>query len=528
MYQNCTTGQLQLALQYELTVPADHIVNLINDFVNSLPVEALTAAGGHNSRTGRPAVHPSVLLKAILYGYSRRQFSGRKIELMMKENLPMMWLVQQQIFSYHTINSFITSPKTGELLKRIFIQFTGQLRDLGLISSDALFIDGTKIEANANKYSFVWRRATTKFQQKLEDKLGQFYDELMANDIKPAIEREEAKTMAGAAKMSTALEQKLDTLDAKIDHEPRVIKGGSANKRKRRTVRKLARKLKQDYLPRLKKYHDQMATFGNRNSYSKTDPEATFMRMKEDPMLNGQLKAGYNVQIATNNQYTLAYDIFSNPTDTRTLVPFLRTMACRPMFKAIVADAGYGSEYNYTVIYDEFEQDALIPYNTMERELKRRYRNDPKYVDNWEYHEQDDYYIDPQGVRFDFKRYSKRQDKYGFVRNFKVYEANAFQLTEAAQKAARTEKTQRLRQIYVNGTWNYFRSMAKTALQSEAGYALYRRRKYDVEPVFARLKQNLGYRRTNQRGTQAVKNAIGLALMSLNLTRLVDWARQRR
>ena len=124
MYQNCTTGQLQLALQYELKVASDHIVNLINDFVNSIPNEVLLDAGDHNKKTGRPAAHLGILLKAILYGYSRRQFSGRKIELMMQKNLPMMWLVQRQTFSYHTINSFITSDKTAQLLKRIFIQFT--------------------------------------------------------------------------------------------------------------------------------------------------------------------------------------------------------------------------------------------------------------------------------------------------------------------------------------------------------------------------------------------------------------------
>lgn len=197
MYQNCTTGQLQLALQYELKVASDHIVNLINDFVNSIPNEVLLDAGDHNKKTGRPAAHSGILLKAILYGYSRRQFSGRKIELMMQENLPMMWLVQQQTFSYHTINSFITNEKTAQLLKRIFIQFTGKLHELGLISQDALFIDGTKIEANANKYSFVWRRSTEKYQAKLEEHVGELYDELVENNIKPTIEKEEAKTVQG-------------------------------------------------------------------------------------------------------------------------------------------------------------------------------------------------------------------------------------------------------------------------------------------------------------------------------------------
>lgn len=526
MYQNCTTGQLQLALQYELKVASDHIVNLINDFVNSIPNEVLLDAGDHNKKTGRPAAHPGILLKAILYGYSRRQFSGRKIELMMQENLPMMWLVQQQTFSYHTINSFITNEKTAQLLKRIFIQFTGKLHELGLISQDALFIDGTKIEANANKYSFVWRRSTEKYQAKLEEHVGELYDELVENNIKPTIEKEEVKTIQGVETITDQLEKEVDQLDRMIENEPKIIKGGSQNKQKRRRIKKYVRKLKEDYLPRLKKYREQMATFGDRNSYAKTDHDATFMRMKEDPMLNGQLKPGYNLQIATNHQFVIDYDIFSNPTDTRTLVPFLKQMACREMFETIVADAGYGSEYNYTILIDEFNQQVLIPYSTMNRELKKRYKSNPKYSDNWTYNAEDDYYIDPQGVRFDFKQYSKRHDKYGFERNFKVYEANAFQLTKAASEASRTAKAQRLRQIYVNGTWNYFRNLVKTAIQSDEGHAIYRRRKFDVAPVFARLKQNMGYRRTQHCGKQAVKNALGIALMTLNLERLADWARQ--
>jgi hypothetical protein len=243
---------------------------------------------------------------------------------MMQENLPMMWLVQQQTFSYHTINSFITNEKTAQLLKRVFIQFTGKLHELGLITQDALFIDGTKIEANANKYSFVWKRSTENYQAKLEEHVGELYDELVENDVKPAIEKEEMKTVHGVETITDQLEKEVEQLNQAIEAEPKIIKGGFENKRKRRKVKKYIRKLKEDYLPRLKKYHQQMATFGKRNSYSKTDHDATFMRMKEDPMLNGQLKPGYNLQIATNNQFTIDYDIYSNPTDTRTLVPFFK------------------------------------------------------------------------------------------------------------------------------------------------------------------------------------------------------------
>lgn len=68
-------------------------------------------------------------------------------------------------------------------------------------------------------------------------------------------------------------------------------------------------------------YEEQLVIMGVRNSFSKTDHDATFMRMKEDHMLNGQLKPGYNIQLATENQFALAYDCYPNPTDTRTFYP---------------------------------------------------------------------------------------------------------------------------------------------------------------------------------------------------------------
>lgn len=115
-----------------------------------------------------------------------------------------------------------------------------------------------------------------------------------------------------------------------------------------------------------------MAAFGTRNSYSKTDRDATFMRMKDDHMKNGQLKPGYNVQIATSGQYTLAYDVFPNPTDMRTLAPFLdeaETFLELPAY--IVADAGYGSQPNYTDILERRGRIPLIPYTMYGRNRRR-------------------------------------------------------------------------------------------------------------------------------------------------------------
>ncbi|GBG06507.1 putative transposase [Paenibacillus agaridevorans] len=101
--------------------------------------------------------------------------------------------------------------------------------------------------------------------------------------------------------------------------------------------------------PRLAKYEQQKGCFGDRNSYSKTDPDATFMRMKEDHMKKGQLKSGYNVQMVTENQFFLLYSIHQRPTDTRCFIPHMERLGASslPMPKTMVADLGYGSEENH-------------------------------------------------------------------------------------------------------------------------------------------------------------------------------------
>lgn len=148
-------------------------------------------------------------------------------------------------------------------------------------------------------------------------------------------------------------EATLAEIEQVIEEEPKVIKGGSANRQKRRRIKKIRKQLRDDFLSRKQRYEEARKTLEDRNSFSKTDHDATFMSMKEDHMQNGQLKPGYNIQAATNGQYVLDFDIFPNPTDTRTLKPFLQSIQSLDLFNYIVADAGYGSEENYRFIIDE-------------------------------------------------------------------------------------------------------------------------------------------------------------------------------
>ncbi|UFK65117.1 IS1182 family transposase ISStin8 [Limosilactobacillus reuteri] len=296
------------------------------------------------------------MLKILLFAYARQTYSGRKIEMMLDENLPMRWLAYDYTYSYHTINNFRRSQHASKLIKHAFVYFTMVLKDHRLIQNDAVFIDGTKVEADANKYSFTWRRAVEKYHAKLREKTSKLYEELVEKQVVQEMAPELVTSAEGMDVMEQELAEKITKLDGEIKQEPKIIKGGSVRKRRRRFLKKLRHQLSNDLIPRAKKYERAENIFQGRNSYSKTDHDATFMCMKEDPMMNRELKPGYNLQIATHKQFVLDYGLFSNPTDTRTLVPFLTQFHALDFFEHIVADAGYGSEYNYTMILDRFEK----------------------------------------------------------------------------------------------------------------------------------------------------------------------------
>jgi hypothetical protein len=226
--------------------------------------------------------------------------------------------------------------------------------------------------------------------------------------------------------------------------------------------------------------------------------------------------ASYNIQAATTNQYVVDFALFPNPTDFRTLEPFLEQMESRGIldkFQNIVAAAGYGSEYNYSILEENYsDKNYQIPYTQYEKEQTRKYKKDPSKVDNWYYNEEEDYYVDKSGVRFNFKCYSQRKDRStGMVRNFKIYEADEFQLTEELTQLAKT-KTGRQRQIHYNPNWQYLKEKAKETLQSEEGKRIYGCRKSDVEPIFGHMKSVFGMRRTHLRGKKKVETDVGSCL----------------
>jgi transposase len=520
MYQHYNTNQMSFVLNFDFDIDPHHEARFIDAFVNSIPSEILLEKTGN---MGRPAFHPAMLLKVCLFAYSRQVYSGRKMVQMNEEMIPMKWLTRDTSFSYKTINNFRSSAHANKLIKECFIYFTLLLQDKGLLEDKALFIDGTKLEADANKYSFTWRRATEKFEGRLHENIEGLYDELIQENVNLALKKEDYLSVEGLEEMAEAISDTIDQLNVAIEEEEEArkegkFKGASLKKKQRRHLKSRLHKIRHDYQPRQAKYDYHHSVFNGRHSFSKTDTDATFMRMKEDPMKNGQLKPGYNLQAATNGRFVLSYGLFPNPNDTRTLIPFLESMSILEEFDYIVADAGYGSEQNYSYVIDQLEKTPLIPYGTYEKEKTRRYKNDPESQINWEVDEINDK-ITRNGVHYHFKHYSQRKDSYGMIRDFKIYEADSKQDSDELTELSKTPNGNQ-RQIHYNPTWDYFKHLVKEELNSEEGALIYAKRKIDVETVFGDLKGNFGVRRVHLRGKEKVETDIGMTFMAMNLKKL--------
>ena len=500
-------------------IPPHHVARVIDQMIESVEDKVFFE---HYNGGGRSSYHPKMMTKVILYAYSQKVYSCREIAKLVEENIPTMWLAALQKPDYRTINRFRTQ-QMEKLLPKLFEEMIHQLIKEKHITMENYFLDGTKIEASANKYSFVWKKATTKFEAKLQEKIEETYQQIQTitnEEVHELFAQDETSSLTAEEKL-TQIEKALVKKVEKETNGIQLEEDVQVRKEKRRElspVKKLLKLVREDLGPRLVKYKQQNALFGDRNSYSKTDTDATFMRMKDDHMNNGQLKPGYNIQMATENQFILFYTIHQRPTDTRCFKPHIEALknTSLPFPKNVIADAGYGSEENYLYSLEE-EFEALIPYNTFLTEQKRSYKKDIRHVSNWAYDEQKDEYNCPNNRKVLFKRYSTRTDKNGFTRDFKIYECQ--DCTDCPLKSQCTKATGN-RQVHVNPVYEELKAKAKVNLWSESNAQIYARRKIEVESVFGHIKGNRSFRRFSLRGLTKVQTEFGIVAMAHNLLKV--------
>lgn len=489
-------GQVSLfPARLDQNIAQDSPVRLIDQIVDQLDITNIqsTYQGG-----GTSSYHPRMMVKVLFYAYMNNIYSCRKIEKQLLENVHYMWLSGNQTPDFRTVNNF-RSLHLKDAVNHLFTQVVLMLVEMGHISLQTVYIDGTKMESRAGRYTFVWRKSVEKNKAKLEEKIRKvlkMIDEGIAQDNLPD---DQPPTPIDTEELKKRISQ---------------INRDNLSKEGEKAVKTLEEK----HLPKLREYEGHLKAMGNRNSYSKTDPSATFMRMKDDHMQNGQLKPAYNLQIGTENQFITHYGFFSNPTDTLTMVPFFEGWGerYRQMPQTAVADAGYGSEENYGFMENN-NIEAYVKYNYFHAEQKKKFRENGFIAQNLFYNATDDYFVCPMGQHMCNKGKAPKTNQHGHKSETTIYEAvncNGCPLRCLCHKAKGN------RRIEANHNLNRLKAKARELLLSGKGVEHRKKRCVEPEPVFSHIRYDGAYLRFRHFGQGKVEMDFALLAIGLNLAKL--------
>lgn len=485
-------------------VPENHMVRVVDAVIDRLDISDIlsTYRGGGNS-----AFNPKMMLKVLVFAYLSNVYSSRRIEELLRRDIYFMWLAGMKRPDFRTIN-YYRGKRLKEGFDAVFTQVVRLLHEEGFVSLKVQYIDGTKIESVANKYTFVWRGSVEKYDARLKAKTEALLRQIEQNH---AVENQENPVSEELTAEDVA--KRVERIKEKVDAD-------NLSKEDRKALKQI----ETDAVPRMNRYKEQLETMGSRNSYSKTDPDATFMRMKEDAMLNGQLKPGYNVQISTENQFITNFGIYQRPTDTLTMISYLESFKTRYGMQSeeIVADSGYGSEENYEYMFSN-GMTPYVKYNMFHVEQRRGYRNNPFRVSNLFYNPDDDFYVCPMGQKMKFIRQEKRYTASGYQQTVSVYRAGR---CEGCPLRGQCHKSKRDRQIEVNHTLDDYKARARELLTSEHGLKHRSKRPIEPEAVFGQIKECGRFRRLRLKGLTGAKIDFGLKALAHNLRKLAHaWAK---
>ena len=502
--------QLKLPLNIETIIPEDDSVRLLSQFVEAMDLTDL-----YSTYERINLVSPRTLLKIVLYSYMNGDYSSRSMELNCKRDINFMFLLEGAPVPDHATFARFRSIHFAPCAKRILAEMSNALFDLGEISGETVFIDGTKIEAAANKYTFVWKKAVTKNQTKLLIKLAGF--------VAQCEQLYGLKIVYGDTVKMKHVKKLRKKLYALRQSENVVFVHGIG---KRKTPLQKSIETLEEYLSRLKKYNHQIHICGGRNSYSKTDHDATFMRMKEDAMGNGQLKPAYNLQHGVDSEYITWLTIGPQPTDTTTLIPFLKDAEehLKFKYKNVTTDAGYESEENYVFLEENGQLSYIKPAN-YEISKTRRYKNDIGKIENMEYDAESDVYICRNAKRLmvDHVRHSK--SKTGYVSEKTIYKCEdcsgcPYKAECIKGNNCKTPLEERTKTVHVSKTFLKYRQEGLERILTDEGIVLRMNRSIQAEGSFGDLKQDMQFRRYISKGTSNVLAESILLAMAKNINKL--------
>ena len=511
--------QLKLPIETEIFIAEDNPVRLVSAVVERMDISKIERS---YSREGRNEYPPRILLKILIYAYMRMIFSSREIERACRENICFMYLLgDQPVPDHNTIARFRIGP-LKDTKQELLEQFVRMLVEWGYVSLATVFIDGTKIEANANKYTFVWKKSVEKSVQKLNERMKKELPGLLAAagikfHIPEDIQIHHLKKLRKKLYMR-AEEEKLVRVTGKGHHKKPLQKVID-------TVN--------GWLEKLKRYTRDIHICGDRNSYSKTDHDATFMHMKEDHMRNGQLKPGYNVNVATSEEFIIGNYVSADRNDVHTVIPFMEYLKQYEQIKRISVDSGYESEENYCYFENLQGIELYVKPSNHEQLKSRKYRTDISRRENMAYDEAADTYICANNKKLTFDYNKKSKSKNGFETEIAVYSCKdcaGCPLKEKCIRACGSKKplTDRSKVIYVSKRFVRQRDEMEKKINTDEGKLIRINRSIQAEGVFAMTKEDMGFRRFMLRSSVKVEVEWMLLSLAYNLLKLHHKTQKQR
>ncbi|MBQ4529308.1 MAG: IS1182 family transposase [Lachnospiraceae bacterium] len=502
--------QLKLPLNIETIIPEDDSVRLLSQFVEAMDLTDL-----YSTYERINSLSPRTLLKIVLYSYMNGDYSSRSMEQNCKRDINFMYLLGGAPAPDHATFARFRSIHFAPCAKRILAEMSNTLFELGEISGETIFIDGTKIEACSNKYTFVWKKSVTKNQEKLLLKI--------ANLIAECEQRYDIKIVYGNIVKMKHVKRLRKKLYALKEAENLVFVHGIG---KRKSLLQKSIETLETYLSKLKEYNQKLYICGKRNSFSKTDHDATFMRMKEDAMGNGQLKPAFNLQHGVDAEYITWLTIGPQPTDTTTLIPFLKEAEKNLKFKYknITADAGYESEENYLFLETNGQVSYIKPAN-YEISKTRKYQQDIGKIENMEYDSKNDVYTCRNGKKLTVSGIRHSRSKTGYVSEKTIYTCeNCSNCKYKSQcikgNNCKTPLEERTKNLQVAKTFMKQRQADLERILSEEGILYRMNRSIQTEGSFGDLKQDMKFRRYLCKGTANVLAESILLAMARNVNKL--------
>ena len=457
---------------------------------------------------GRPRYDAEKLMKVSLFAFMENGYSSlRNIEKLCKTDIRYIWLLDgEKAPSYSTVSNFLREY-IGENIEKLFSDINKEIFALEGVDLSRLYIDGTKVEANANKYTWVWKKSCIKSRDKVYGYLTNLIDEINNGVLSYLNVRIEPRKEYAIE----YLEEVIERFSSIAGINGNYIRGKGHHKTvEQRQYEKLV-----EYLKKLKNYAKHIEICGeSRNSYSKTDHSATFMRVKRDYMGNDQLLPAYNMQIGVCDEYIAVVDAKQYASDMDCFVPlmnkFKKSYGCYPKYP--VADAGYGSYNNY-LFCEQNGMEKYMKFTMFEKETKdAKYQDDPYRAVNFK-RDETGTLLCPEGRKFEYMcDRPVRGNKYG--RTEELYKCES---CEGCPRKAECTDGKGDRTFSMNRELTAIHSEVISNLKSELGIALRTNRTIQAEGTFGSIKWNRSYKRAQRRGLESIILEFTLISIGFNL-----------